>query len=329
MSSALCAASPVDSNVLILEDEPRVSTRLVGQLAEHKVAACTVAGNVAGLKEQVRHMSFEAVSIDWELDGYFVGEEVLRILQSAQPAAATVVYTKHRRVLSDARSRGVDECLLKVDRRLGTYLDAVRRGVRLGHARHIAAQLVDLGAVSVPAFPPGRPLDEEAELALCALGRSEAARRAFAGSNGFSLVSLLVRRGWWKPRRADIVQYAALPTVDKLKALLDMVDVSSDDLAKILDVSRQEAEALLGRTHAPEAGAVRPGSESHRLLAVLSSLLELASYQPDLMAELWESRGIYGGTAEAPPWDSLGLRRYLCAGGPPAVADCLYWLRSH
>lgn len=326
------SASVKRAKVVILEDEPQVAKRLESKLSELGNIEPQVVSDMQAFAAAIESDQFFAASIDWELHSVYRGPEALDLLAEAQPEAATVVNTKHQ-VENEAKRRNVDAFLTK-QRNLKLYAEVMDRAVRLTYARLIAKSLQSFEVHGLPDLSPGgiEKITDAAESAIHDKGRSTVLDAKLADRPNDridALTDLLKDRGWWE--HFDVIKYTALSHSEKLKTLIACAQITTDDLATMLDISPQVAAKL----NAGEASRGRDSEELTQrfdeLLSILGFVLRLSDYDPELVPFLWREKQTYenSGSLARPPWDKLGLSDYLKKCGPKGISKSLSWIRRY
>jgi len=147
-----------------------------------------------------------------------------------------------------------------------------------------------------------------------------------SGCPADDLLVMLRKRGWW--RLFDPVVYARLEPYAKLGEMVEAAGITESDLIKLLGASSPECGWLVGGTTLPApSGPLAPRAD--RLLSILGYLLDLAGYEPELVADYWRMSGLFQGSVERPPWDATGLVAYLAVAGEKGLVDAVGWIRSH
>lgn len=322
--------SAISTQVALLDDEAEELEKLRVELASFPGTTVHEATDYKGFRKLIESFQFDAASIDWELHGVEKGKEILGFLRKDYPEIARVVFTKHERRKKDAMLYGADVCLIKrLDDDLNEYHDVMERAVRLGLARRIVKQLRQLGHSDLTDPPAGALLDEESEIVIFETAIQTASARRLEGREDTDLRALLLRRGWWREIDFNGSSYARSAKHQKVRLLAEYVNASLDELATIFGVSPQAFETMLQEGNSAEFADRTLMDAFDRLLSVMGYVLRLSGYDPEVMPYLWRAHDLYDRRLEKPPWDELGLGKYLDTHGLRGIYESLIWIRGH
>jgi len=274
--------------------------------------------------EVIDSTSVDAASVDLYIRSHQKGREALDYTRRQQPDTATVVFTQHDKLIPGVAAHA-DQVVSKNSRE--HYRQAMRNALQLGRARRIVRRLRDLGETILPQLPQGATLANDLMQQISDQSREVAMRLLREGKEDLSLRPLLLGAGWW--RNFYPSAYAALPAVRKLQELLRYAGIMPDELRHILAVEMDAAAALLGDDAAPFEVDSRASENADQLLSILSYLLRLADYNPELLRMLWSEKAIFASARKPAPWDDDGLRNHLEKEGPVGLRSALTWIRSH
>ncbi len=324
--SSLAQVEPVSAQVLILEDDPKYAKRIEKKLVSFGNISCSAAYDMEQFSNLLKRHPFDATSIDCDLNGYRVSDQALEILMELQPETAKIIFTAYEEERKKALQAGADVFLLK-DIGWEVYQDNIRQGVRLGIARRIVKCLKELGVDRLPELSPGLLLDDNSEEMIWERTRQVAVQHRIDGKCAEDLEKLIKRRGWW--RVFDTKSFIEETRLNKLRILLEYINATPDDLAAILNINTNRAEALLSGEFGTNTDTVIMPEKMDLLLSVLSYILRLSNYQPELMEHYWNVKNLYKESLNKPSWNESGFAEYLKIHGPSGLMESLYWIRSH
>jgi DNA-binding NarL/FixJ family response regulator len=318
---------PVSVRIGLIEDDPEVVRELVDTLAA--VAAATEivpAATADDAADLIDNAACDALSLDLELDGFIVGPELLRRARRQRTEMARVVYTQYPNRRDEAVRHGADGFAVK---RTDDYVSIMRAQVRAAMARQIASSLLRVGEARVPELERQVPVPKDIEAALLERSRAVAFRLMMQEpERADQLVTLLKRRGWW--RVFDVSAFVRLNWSEKMNHLLSCVDMSEEVLARALSIDRAVALGLRQEYRSlRDIGDRSVLQNADTLLSVMSYLLRLAVYEPELLGHYWSKARLFTGSTQPPPWDEFGLEEFIRMRGTSGVNEALVWIRSH
>lgn len=313
----------LEGSILVFEDNYSDQRQIEEGLREAGIEQLVIAENMEDFDRALRSRHFDVVSIDWDINGRYLGSRALRSVRQYQAGAARIVYSVNSRsVRSQAIREGANAVVEKLaDIHSTDYVDTVRQGMRVSMAREICERLREY-AENVPSIGEGLGVDDTTEAILRERGRSVAINVSLSGRVDNGLIVALKKRGWWKVFEGHF--YAKLGWREKLLFLTEAAGFSRSDLAAIFGIRGQNLEDILSGQDPDEAGF----RAFDNLISVLFYFLRLTSYEPDLLSAYCERKGLFGASLELPPWDEHGLREFLKLSGVVGIQDCLRWVRS-
>lgn len=311
--------------VALLEDEREVANHLAKQLEAVGIDVST-AYDFETFTHVVNGTTLDVASIDWEINEREKGPEALRLLNAEQPTAAKIVLTKHERREAAAKMLNADAFLVKGEH-MNRYVPTIQDGVRLGQARRVLAALKPFGEMSLPALRPGEFVNDATEEQI----RTAAWKTAFNAAINFrgydGLRKEICRIGWW--RTFDAASFVRLIWREKLVTLLVYARVSEEDTAQILGISLDLSRSLLLGARADAIVDRALLEKIDFLLSIMNFVLQISSFEPELMPHFCRARNSYSDSTSRPPWDDHGLLEYMKLTGPSSLTKCLMWIRSN
>jgi DNA-binding NarL/FixJ family response regulator len=322
MTDARCDATP-QGRVLVLEDEVVPSEQIRDMLSADTEFEAVFVRDVRNYVESVKDQPFDAVSIDWQIGEYTGGINALQATKKHLPQAAAVVYSRFPDQEEKALKLGADVFVPKT--RSEEYTGAIYEAVRVGMARKIRRELLSLGHDSSEMALPNYPLEPVREMELFSISRRELQSRMLQLSVPETLRDTMIRRRWWTVFNDG--SFARLDWREKLRLLLSFADVTNDDVFMILGIPSDVLDTK-GKDEIQEPAPDQTECAFRSLMSLCSFTLRLSHYEPELMAHYWEVTGMAVLGQTAPPWDNVGLKKYLKDGGIEALEKSLNWIRS-
>lgn len=319
------------ARVIVLEDHNE-TVECICKVLMRDGKTVTVAKNLADFEQHLTSGTFDAGSVDWNINNRFVGLDALEKLNTYVPDAGKVVYSVHadeERVKADAKQERADFILEKIGDNFDEYLIRVEEAARLGLSRKIARDLKAHDLIPRHMLEEAAvisPLNKEFEAFLYERSRQVALNQFVAGeSNG--LAELVKHRGWW--RILNLKHFSELNPADQIGQLFQYVNGQPAELAKILECDLLIATEILTLELQYEhlSGGVKQFAD--KILSVLSYVLRLSAYEPDVMSHYWTATNLFAGSLSSPPWDQLGMTTYLQSRGREGIDTALYWIRNN
>ena len=317
-------------NLGALDNEPKEVERIEVALAVFDKARFEYAYDYRGFIGLMERHSFDAVSIDWELSGgVHKGPHLLAFLGRNHPDVGKVVYTRFQEFRDNAFYWGADAYLVKsIDGDMREYRAVMSEAARLGLARKIVRRMRELQQEGLPELPPGQLLNPEAESIIFSRVKEFTRAQRLKGREDEVMSELLGRRGWHFGADFDAGAYARLPWRDKVEQLARYVEITPEDMARILGADAESVKILLGM----ESGHILDRSllqSADWLLSVLGYVFRLSEYEPERMPRYWAVKNLYEHSFDPPPWNRVGLNTFLINSGPQGLYESLVWIRSH
>jgi CheY-like chemotaxis protein len=323
--------SPRDLRVLVLEDGESDAKAIVEALASIG-ATSEIAKDLQTFEKYIQTNAYDVASVDWDIGGSVQGPDVFPLVRDHNSNIGIVVYSVHaykQQVEDWARDEGADEVVKKHVGSYEEYLEAIQQAARKGLFRRIKSCLRKLGHQASGEDDSLSPAPfDAAERNLYLKARAAVTADFLAGEEDGELMNLLKKRGWWGDN-FDSSDFIDLPFNEKVAELLSYVEMTSEQLSKILEVDRHLAEAILqGQELSAELGDDAERNVD-RLASVLSYLLRSSRYELDTMRLLWITTNRHAKSWNPPPWDETGLEKYLMANGIKGINQSLFWIRSY
>jgi DNA-binding NarL/FixJ family response regulator len=319
------------SRVIVLEDHNETADCICKALREDGKSV-KVAKDLAEFEKYLKTDTFDAGSVDWNINNVFVGPQALAQLKRYDPEAGRLVFSVHadeQQVERDAFSGGADFILEKVGDDYSEYLSKIEEAAQLGLSRRIARQLKnadrlpeELREVNSLRFP----LDIEVEAKLYAGSRRLALEKAIA-DEGNGIIELVKHRGWW--RRFNTKQFSEQPPAGQLGQLIEYMGAKPEDLARILRLENDGVLSFLKGNLESVLSDDDLSAHVDGLLSVLSYVLRLSNYEPEVMPYYWNVKDFFAGSLSSPPWDRFGLAEYLKTSGSDGITEAIFWIRSN
>jgi CheY-like chemotaxis protein len=320
--NALLEAEPQSATVAVIEDDPEVRLDLAEQL---EAIAPNTRLLMADTTERANHIieteDIDVFSVDFDMNGYTVGPDLLTKISRLQVTARKVVYTQFAQLQRQAMQHGADEFVIK---RKAQYANTVQRHLRHAHAHRIAAALKEHAGVTFD-----ETLDTtDYERAVFHEARQSAQQAFLEDVSVVDLIEAMKRRGWW--RTLDLHEFSRLEQPKKLQTLCSYIPVEPRTIAASIGIEEAGAEGLLSTDNAwawlPDGATFQ---RADAFLSLLAYLLRLADYQPELIEHYWSAIGLFEGSVSPPPWDREGLPVFLNRAGTAGLSDAITWIRSH
>jgi CheY-like chemotaxis protein len=321
--------------VLVFEDGDSDAQDIREVLTEAG-AECEVVSDLESLEDRVQMEAYDVASIDWDIRGVMHGADALTMLGELDRDMGKVVLSVHaykRGVREWAQNSGADFVVEKRAGNFHEYLDRIQQAARKSFFRRITRCLREVksqagGEADVKSPASFDAADFDAAESSLYLEAKQAVIAAFlAGEEDGELMRHMERRGWWA--RFDSGRFLDLPFEEKVAKLLHYVRVTSGQLAKILDVDEHVAEAVLRGNEIEHEFGVEVAENLDKLSSVLSYLLRLSRYKPDMMHYFWTVKNLHAGSHNPPPWNETGLAEYLEQHGVRGLQEALIWIRSY
>lgn len=323
---------PRDIRVLVLEDW-EADVEAIQEMLDAAGARCDVVKDLQTFDDFAQRAgqrgAYAVASIDWNIGGAMEGAAALVSLRQYDPDIGKVVLSAHaykREVESWARAEGADEVVEKIGDYSEKYLRAVEMAARKGYFRRITRCMRALGLQASGEADFESPASFHAAERNLYLEARKAVTAAFlAGEGDGELMRHAKDRGWWASFGSS--HFIELPFNEKVAELLGYVALAPEQLARILEVDPGAARALLRGEEAAFESYGEAAENLERLASVLSYLLRLSQYEPDMMLYHWNARNLDAESRDPPPWDEEGLGRYLERRGPRGLQEALDWIR--
>ena len=292
-----------------------------------------VASDIEEFKSNLQRNTYDASSVDWNVNDVYLGPVALRQLAANDPQAGKVVFSvlaSDPKIKREAIAGGADFVLEKPPTEdYDEYLATIENAAQLGLSRRIAKCLADMGRwpkeKSSPQFwkfPVEASIESELRAAI-----PNAIIETIGTSEEGDIMELAKHRGWLQVFDHDY--YAELPEARKLRELILYVGTSTEDVAKILNVTPDVVESLLEGDELSHPDHEQIEEHADKLLSILAYVLRLSTYQPELMSYYWTAKNLFPDSLSKPPWDHVSLANYLRCNQIAGVNDALLWIRSH
>lgn len=315
---------PVSANIAIVEDESvlanRIKNGIISSYPSNCEVNCKIARSTGEFDSLLENHAFDAFSIDWEIDDYFAGAQILDRINEVAPDSATIVFTKHRDRLGEALKCGADDSLFK-ETDLKFYMHQMKSAVKMGLVRQIIRELTSLKR-DISQVPAGLRMDRNTELSIFRMSRNAAIECKLHNNVSGKLVNLLSRRNWWKTFVSDT--YIRLSFSDKVKYFIDLIGIDMADLAVM--VGEAESKHLFNELE--QRHNHRLNAKLYDLLYVFGSVFKLAGYEPELMPIYWMSTAETLSVLSTAPWGENGLNEYLKLFSVAGIQSSTQWLRG-
>jgi DNA-binding NarL/FixJ family response regulator len=290
------------------------------------------AKNLADFEKHLRTGTFDAGSVDWNINNVYLGPQALAQLRKYDPEAGKLVYSVHAdepQVERNAFREGADLILVKIGDNYSDYLIKVEEAAQLGLSRRIARHLRESARLPDESGRPALlrfPLDVEVEAELYSESRRLALENAIAREEN-EIIELVKHRGWWhifNPKH-----FSELPPLGQLGELFEYAEGKPEDLARILCLGNDAALSLLTGDSEPLLLNSELAVPVDALLSILSYVLRLSNYEPEVVPYYWNVKELFAGSLSSPPWDRFGLSDYLKTNGLEGIREALFWIRSN
>lgn len=310
------------ARVFVLEDHEETVNCICKELRlDGKIVS--VAKNMNQFEHLLKgEVKADACSIDWSINNRYIGAEALKKIKTHEKECGTFVYTAYPDQINTAFSEGADYALVKGFDNYDEYLLEAEKAVQLGLLRKISERLKELGCLITSEVTPDKKEEEEAKIFKKA---REIAFEKLLNGDDDTLIYLLKRRGWWKS--FDSAHYSNLPFAEKLVYLLSNVQIKSEDITQILQCNKSDVQTILNDKKIPK----KLQNKTERLLSILSYILRLSGYEPELMPYFWTVKKLFSGSLSSPPWDVVGLNEYLKCFKKDnnTIEKSLFWIRKN
>jgi hypothetical protein len=203
------------------------------------------------------------------------------------------------------------------------YLEAVLKAARLKFFRRVLSHLQRYEPMEVEW---SNELSEEQERYIYARALRVLIASYLEGEEDGDLMKELERRR--VVSQFDSPSYLKLPFFGKLAELLRYVRVTPPELASILEIDLETADALLRGTNDPQMSDLNRQS-AYWLASILEFVLRLSDDKPTLMIGFWQTSHLYAESRNIPPWDEVGLGNYLTSNGTDGLERAVRWIRSY
>jgi CheY-like chemotaxis protein len=319
----------VKQQIVVLEDDEAFARDICSQLESTGRVEAIAAKTLKDFVGIVRTTELDAASVDWRLHHIDQGGEALDRLGQYQPSAGRLVYTFYPQYVSNATGR--TDYFVQKQQPQGPvgYIEKAVAAIRLGLARRTLACLQRAGELlSLGPLTP-ESLESATERTLYDSARERLLRGILAGNIDGVLKRVTSRAGYW--RSFDKAAYIKLPWSKKVSEACGFADFTPDDLARILGkcASGRLAETLVSGRAENEEPSAELQNRLRSLMIVLSHILQISNYEPELVPYYWTIQQVHEGAAGPPPWDRDGLAKFLTAGNPNNLDEAVYWIRGH
>jgi DNA-binding response OmpR family regulator len=324
---------PDQLRVLVLEDDDKVWRERIRKRLVSEGMMCDAVRDLGQFTALLQREDYDVASIDWKLerireegaDEY--GGNVLAQLKEKNPAMGRVVFSAYMGNEHDKKEAfflGAD-CVVEKHAisEDDEYVKAVLNAARLKFFRRVFRRLNPDDPREVEL---SNKLSDEQEQELYSQALRVLIASYLEGEEDGDLMNELERRGIVS--RFDSPSYLNLPFFGKLAKLLSYVRVTPTELARILEVEVETADALLRGTNDPQISDLKRQG-AYWLASILEFVLRLSDDKPTLMSGFWQAQHLYAESRNIPPWDELGLGNYLASNGTKGLEKAVRWIRSY
>lgn len=311
--------------VLIFEDEEKLIRRLTQSIQKNHSIIFHIARDISEFENYLSNEEPDTSSLDLCISQRKLTEIILNIIKRNAPRSCRVVYSAYDDEFEAARNFGADGCFLKGQISVDEYVAQLEKSVCTGINRKIYSHLRKKKITKLPIIKREITVPSSVEIKLKDSALSACYNARISRKSDFELEHLLKRRCWWA--NFDFNHYFRMQKSEKLQYLAGYAGLNADEIGVLLNIKHEKTETfetadfeiILKRVNKTRINA---------LFTILSFLLKISSYELPLMENYMNATELYHKCHNPPPWDKIGLHKYLQSDTENGLFNAYQWLRS-